>query len=182
MKEARNDKMHVKSDSALLSSSFCVDVTEANQTNQVIPYHVYVSAVYPIPLRWRFLIPTKHYPCRTRAVKLKSHRTGLCFLALVFLSEKYIITLNISQRKVHRIAVVWLLFVLPFQSFTNTKKLEFLISVENILKRIRNCRTCSSVLCMSKTLCLQTSAFGRLGYSLYVCILQNVGWSGNQNL
>lgn len=61
MKEARNDKMHLKSDSALLSSSFCVDVTEANQTNQVIPYHVYVSAAYPIPLHWRFLITNKHY-------------------------------------------------------------------------------------------------------------------------
>ena len=61
MKEARNDKMHVKSDSALLSSSFCVDVTEANQTNQVIPYHVYVSAVYLIPLRLRFIMATKQF-------------------------------------------------------------------------------------------------------------------------
>lgn len=43
------------------SSSLRVTVTKANQTNQVIPYHVYFSTVYLIPLRLRFLMPTKQF-------------------------------------------------------------------------------------------------------------------------
>lgn len=33
----------------------------SNQTDQVIAYHIYVSAVYPFPLHLCFFILTKHY-------------------------------------------------------------------------------------------------------------------------
>ena len=70
----KDGKKQAKIYSALLSRA-TVNVTKANQTDQLIAYDVDVTTVYPVPLRLCFLIPTKPM-FSSRPVEPSRHGTG----------------------------------------------------------------------------------------------------------